>query len=170
VNPGLSLLDADTWTIGARTLGAANLAAYCAQRGGDGTIDRFPEWQSCVRTAAEAEAREAIALRWPRALEYFGALETELAAAPARSTMSNALVALVALDTAIEGATDDDKPEPPPPPVGLLVTGQTQCVQDDRTTGCVVLTRPSLLSRAENTILSPSSSTPRPHPPCSASA
>src|SRR5262249_396561 len=28
----------------------------------------------------------------------------------------------------------------------------------------------SLLSRAENTILSPSSSTPRPHPPCSASA
>ncbi|MCW5892062.1 MAG: DUF1566 domain-containing protein [bacterium] len=125
-------LDADTWTIGARTLAAGNLSAYCAQRGGDGEISSFPEWQHCVRTAADAQAREAIALRWPRALEYFAALATELAAAPASGTTSDALAALRALDSALEGTTDDDRPEPPPPPpAGLLATGQTQCVQAD---------------------------------------
>lgn len=131
VDPRLAHLDADTWTIGGRTLAAANLGAYCAQFDGDGVISSFAEWQRCVRSAADAQVREAIALRWPRALEYFAALEAELAS----STATDALAALVALDGAIEGTTDDDRPEPPPPPpAGLLVTGQTQCVQDDLAT------------------------------------
>jgi len=135
VNPGLSHLDADTWTIGGRTLGAANLGAYCAAHAGTGTIASFPAWHDCVRTAAQAQAHEAMALRWPRALEYFGALAVELQAAPASGKTSDALAALVALDGALEGALDDDRPEPPPPPPpGLLVTGQTQCVQGDLAT------------------------------------
>jgi hypothetical protein len=136
VNPKLRHVDADTWTIGDRTLAAANLDAYCAALGGDGRIEAFAEWRNCVRAAAEAEAREAITLRWPRALEYFAALGIALTAAPAGPETGDALAALASLDGPIEGATDDDLPEPPPPsPAWLLQTGQTQCVQNDATFG-----------------------------------
>lgn len=135
-NPALSHLDADTYAIGSRTLAAGGLGAYCASLGGDALIDSFAQWSGCLRRAAEAEARQAIALRWPRALEYFAALRAAIAALPASDKQGDALAALAALDAGIEGATDDDKPEPPPPPpVGLLATGQTQCVQDDLSLG-----------------------------------
>jgi hypothetical protein len=136
VNPKLDHQAADTWTIGDRTLSAANLGAYCAQHGGDGSIGSFAEWQDCVRAAADAVARAAIATRWPRALESFAALQAELASAPPSAKTDDALAALASLDDEIEGATDDDLPEPPPaPPARLLATGQTQCVQADATMG-----------------------------------
>jgi hypothetical protein len=136
VNPALSHLDADTYAVGTRTLSAATLGRYCASLGGDAKVDSFAKWSGCLRRAADAEAREAIALRWPRALEYFAALRTAIAGLPASPERTHALVALAALDADIEGATDDDKPEPPPaPPAGLLATGQTQCAQADLSMG-----------------------------------
>ncbi|MEO8601406.1 MAG: DUF1566 domain-containing protein [bacterium] len=136
VNTGLSHLDADTYTIGTTTLSAAKLADYCVQFGGDGRIDSFAEWSQCLRQMADAEAQQAIALRWPRALEYFAALQTEIAALPASGKQADALVALAALDSDIEGETDDNKPEPRSgPAAGLLVTGQTQCAQGDSSMG-----------------------------------
>lgn len=58
---------------------------------------------------ADAEARDAIAIRWPRALEYFAALAAAID--PGVGT-SAARTALVALDAAIEGSVEDDKPDP----------------------------------------------------------
>jgi hypothetical protein len=143
VNPKLTHLDADIWTIGDRTLSAANLAGFCASAGGNGTIDSFGEWLGCVRSAAEEQARQAVAVRWPRALEYLAALEAALAGAPASAETADALAALRSLDEQIEGETDDDLPEPPlPAPARLLATGQTQCVQADRTMGACPGVRP----------------------------
>src|SRR5690606_25804597 len=82
-------------------LGAANLGEYCATLGGDGSVDDFAEWTTCLRAAADAEARAAIATRWPRALEYLGALAAALPTSAART-------ALVAFDAAIEGPVEDD--------------------------------------------------------------
>src|SRR5690606_6003967 len=41
-------------------LGTPNLGEYCETFGGDGSVDSLAEWKSCVRAAADAEARDAI--------------------------------------------------------------------------------------------------------------
>ena len=137
VNGSLRHADADTWMPGATTLGAANVGAACGAFGGDGTIASFAAWRDCVRASVECEARQAIALQWPRALEYLAALGPAIAALPAGSATSDALAALGELDAALEGATDDDVPELSCGKTSgaLLATGQTQCDQGDGTLG-----------------------------------
>ncbi|HYD49310.1 MAG TPA: DUF1566 domain-containing protein, partial [Terriglobales bacterium] len=107
LNPGLLHGESDLYSIGATTLSAARLNAYCQRFGGDGTIDSFDDWRDCVRAAADCLARQAIATQWPRILEYTQGL---LAAAPITEN-ADALAALTEIDTAIEGATDDGVPD-----------------------------------------------------------
>lgn len=111
-NPRLQHAETDTYTIGATTLGAANLNDYCRSFGGNGTIDSFARWRDCVRTAADGEALQAIAARWPRALEHLAALGTAIAALPVSIATSDALAALHAIEDTIEGLIDDDVTEP----------------------------------------------------------
>lgn len=141
IKPDLLHAESDTYTIGATTLSAANLNTFCQSFGGDGTIDDFDDWRDCLRTAAECQARQAVATQWPRALEYFAALDTAIAALPASTATADALVALAALDTAIEGATDDNVPELACGPASggggrLPVTGQTQCESGGAMVAC----------------------------------
>lgn len=126
-NPRLLHVETATYTVGDRTLGAANLSAYCATLGGDGTLDSFAEWRTCLRAAADGEAREAIAVRWPRALEYFEALVPAIAALPVSNRTNDALAALIDLDAAIEGPIENNLPDAPSESTGLLATGATRC-------------------------------------------
>lgn len=133
VNTKLAHTDADVYAVSASTLSARNLDAFCQAFGGDGSIDSFGEWRGCLRQAAECEAHQTIATEFPRALEYFAALKTAIAALPSTSKTTDALAALTAIDAAIEGSTDDDKPEllcgaaSAPSAGGLPKTGQTTC-------------------------------------------
>lgn len=130
VNPLLLHAEADTWTIGARTLGAGGLASSCAHFGRGGSIASFAAWRDCLRTATACQAHQAVALRWPRALEYFAALKTAIAALPADAARDDALAALTAVDAAIEGPIDDDVPDVDcVAQAGVLETGQTNCVK-----------------------------------------
>lgn len=142
VNPSLAHDDADTVAIGAGTLGAGSLASLCGKVGGDGNVTSFADWRDCVRRAGECQARQAIAVVWPRALEMFAALKTALEAEPATSERDDALAALTAFDAALEGGVDDDSPEvscgvtPGGAPAGLLVTGQTFCNRSNNDGSC----------------------------------
>jgi len=107
LNPGLVHSEADIYTIGTATLGAAKLEAYCQSFGGSGTIADFDDWRDCIRAAAECQARQAIATQWPRALEY----TAQLLGASDILASDDALAALEEIDAAIEGVTDDDVPE-----------------------------------------------------------
>ena len=111
VNPKLTHAPADVWTVGATTLAATNVGKACRAFGGDGTVDGFADWRDCVQATVTCEARQGIALQWPRALEYFAALKTAIAALPADDKRADALAALSEIDAAIEGATDDDVAE-----------------------------------------------------------
>lgn len=129
VNPDLLHTAADTYTIGQRSLGAERLAASCASLGQDASIKSFAAWRDCLRAATECEAQQAVALRWPRALEYFAALKTAIAALPADAARDDALAGLTALDREIEGAVDDDVADVRcAAPAGVLATGQSGCV------------------------------------------
>ncbi|HYB99751.1 MAG TPA: DUF1566 domain-containing protein [Candidatus Limnocylindrales bacterium] len=129
VNPDLEHAESDIWQVGATTLAAGIIGSYCnANVAGPATIDSFAGWRDCLRSATECEAREMIATRWPRVLEYLAALKVELAMIP---DTADALAALAALDAALEGATEDNRPEIDcARPRGLLVTGAINCGPD----------------------------------------
>lgn len=135
INPDLAHTEADTYTVGATTLSAANLDTYCQSFGGSGTIASFNDWRDCIRAAADCQARQAIATQWPRALEYTEAL----LAAPEISGNADALAALTEIDAALEGSTNDNVPQlacgPPIVNGALKKTGQTQCDQGAGTMG-----------------------------------
>lgn len=141
-NPSLTHDAADTVTVGSRTLGAGGLASLCGKVGGAAGVASFADWRDCVRTAGDCQARQAIAVAWPRALEMLAALKTALAAEPASSERDDALAALMAFDAALEGGVDDDSPEvscgvaPGGAPAGLLVTGQTFCNRSNNDGSC----------------------------------
>lgn len=137
VNPDLAHADADIWSPGSSTLGAANLGAYCQATGGDGNIGSYAEWRACMAEAAQCQARQLVATQWPRALESFDALRPALARMPAGAERDDALAALDAINSAIEGKRNDNLPELACGLWGssLLVTGQTRCDQGDGTLG-----------------------------------
>ena len=107
-------------------LEATNLNDYCASFGGDGTIDSLSEWSSCVAAASECAVDSAIAVQFPRALEWMERVAPEMAASSADpAKIAEALANLAAVEAAIEGATEDNMPEiscgpssggPPPDP------------------------------------------------------
>jgi len=124
-NPRLTHAAADTWTVGNATLGSASIGGYCRHFGGSGSVASFAGWRDCLRSATECQARQTIAVRWPRALEYLEALKVALAALPSEA---DALAALTAFDAALEGPKEDDRPEVDcVKPVGLLQTGMQAC-------------------------------------------
>ena len=93
-------------------LEATNLDAYCTSFGGDGTIDSLSEWSSCVAAASECAVDSAIAVQFPRALEWMERVAPEMAASSADpAKIAEALANLAAVEAAIEGATDDNMPE-----------------------------------------------------------
>lgn len=106
-HPGLEHTDADVVTMA----GATGLGSFCRSFGGDGSVDSYAEWRDCMRLAAECQARQAIAVEWPRALEYFEALAPAFAALPGSSARTDAEAALSALDSALEGRDDDNRPD-----------------------------------------------------------
>jgi hypothetical protein len=123
INPALKHIEADTYTVGATKLSAGNLNTYCQAFGLAGVIDDFDKWRDCIRSAADCEARQAIAIQFPRVLEYTEAL----LAAPEITGSTDALAALTAIDAALEGSSNDNKPELTCGTRGLLKTGQTTC-------------------------------------------
>ena len=100
-----------TYEIGALTLSAARLQSYCASFGGDGTIDSFAEWRDCLLNSLDCQAHQAIATQWPRALEYFEALQPAIQSLPVNEETTDALAFLASLDAAVEGDVDDNLPE-----------------------------------------------------------
>jgi hypothetical protein len=96
-------------------LDAENLGAYCAKFGGDGTIDTLQEWITCVTAAHTCAARAALALQYPRALDWLPLVQPVMSAMIPPSTdlmkITDAVAGLAADDTAIEGPTNDGKPE-----------------------------------------------------------
>lgn len=136
VDPKLPHTESSIWTVGTTTLGAANLRDYCRAARGSVSLASLEDWTRCLVAAADCQVRQAVALRWPRALEYLAALEPALAALPTTPATTDARAALRALDSALEGTRDDQIPELTcAPSIGLVATGQTQCDQDDGTLG-----------------------------------
>lgn len=143
VNPGLAHAEADIYTIGATRISAANLDDFCRAFGGDGSIDDFDEWRDCVRSATECVAYQSVATQYPRALEYLAPINAAIASLPATQATTDALAALQAIETDIEGSTDDDRPELACGPSattgatgGIPQTGQTVCTNSS---GSVIL-------------------------------
>lgn len=136
-NPDLAHTDADVWSTEASALGAGNLGAFCQSAGGDGNIRSYGQWRDCVKRSVECQARQLVASQWPRALEYLAALRPVIARQAAGAMRDDALAALDAIDKAIEGPHEDDKPEIACGLWGssLRATGQTQCDQGDGTLG-----------------------------------
>lgn len=89
-------------------LSAAALDAYCSDlAAGSGTI---AGWVGCLETAAECQARQQIAVEFPRALEWLELMDARFATSSSAKA-ADARSALRAVDDAIEGALDDDMPE-----------------------------------------------------------
>jgi hypothetical protein len=106
-------------------LAALDLDAYCgAFAAGSRTV---ADWIDCLRTAAECQARQQIAVDFPRGLEWLALMAAEFATSRS-DRAADAQAALARIDTALEGATDDDRPEIACGPVGAegaIPVGQT---------------------------------------------
>jgi hypothetical protein len=93
---------------------AANLDAWCQQFGGDGSIDSLAEWTACVQRSHECAAEAALATEYPRALEWLDLIVAAMGSVVPPPTdpakVADALVAATALNSAIEGAGNDDVP------------------------------------------------------------
>lgn len=115
-------------------LHVSDLGDWCSNYGGDGTIDAYAEWVSCLTEAATCEARQELATKYPRLLEWLASVETEIANLDANCGGScaggcteqdviDACTALNAVEDAIEGSTEDNLPElscGPPPATGAV--------------------------------------------------
>jgi hypothetical protein len=84
---------------------------FCQHFGGDGSIDSFSEWTTCVQTAIECQARQAIALEYPRAPEWFDDVKVVMMTLPGNpddpSMIADAISALSLADFAIDPNADD---------------------------------------------------------------
>jgi hypothetical protein len=87
----------------AEPLKVSNLDAYCAHFGGDGSIDTAAEWRACVRNALSCSAYASIAAEFPRALEWLNQVGAAMPAGDAKN-------ALIAVEAAIDGTSDDNIP------------------------------------------------------------
>jgi len=90
-------------------LDAQRLGAWCHWYGGDDAIGSLTEWLDCIVAASSCSAHSALSVQYPRLLEWLDLVETPMAALVPPPT--NALTALAAVNDAIEGSTDDNRPE-----------------------------------------------------------
>jgi len=81
-----------------------NLAQFCSRFGIPGSVDSAEDWILCMRSAQDCAVRLALAAEFPRAIEWLNALATEMPPSGARN-------AVVALEAAMDGASDDDLPD-----------------------------------------------------------
>ncbi len=70
----------------------------------------FDEWLACARAGAECDARQQIALEFPRVLEWLNLMDTEFTASTSNK-VADAQAALQAVEAAIDGGSDDDIPD-----------------------------------------------------------
>lgn len=63
-------------------LDVADLGLWCADLGGDGAIDDVGEWADCLVAANGCHGAQAVAARYPRALEWLAAVRTAMQALP----------------------------------------------------------------------------------------
>ncbi len=61
-------------------LQAGALGAYCGEFSGDGNLDTVSEWIACADEAAVCTALQQVAVEYPRAPEWLGAIATAIAA------------------------------------------------------------------------------------------
>ncbi|HYD49915.1 MAG TPA: hypothetical protein VEB21_16270, partial [Terriglobales bacterium] len=85
-----------------RGLEAKGLDSWCVHFGGDGSIDTVAEWIDCQLQAGLCQARQQLALEYPRVLEWANGVETEIAALGAQPKLTDALVAVQDLIAAVD--------------------------------------------------------------------
>jgi hypothetical protein len=91
-----------------QSIHAENLNASCAQFGGDGALNTFPEWIDCIVAANECAANTAVAVHYPRALQWFDQVRPAMLTLPPPT--ADAVAALDAVNGQIEGNNDDNVP------------------------------------------------------------
>jgi hypothetical protein len=99
----------------AQPIDAKSLGALCAGFGGDGSIDSVEEWLDCVVGSHWAAAATAIAIEFPRALEWLSDLR------PAMLERADSSDAVAALDVLVAEIENGGKKTAP----ALPATGQT---------------------------------------------
>ena len=114
-----------------------NIDQWCANFGGDGSIDTVPEWISCLTNSAECAANEALSHQFPRLLEWLALVRPKmlLIPSPATDTMrtSDAVAALDAVVAAIDGPNKDGQPSIQCGENRVFATGQTTCYDSSGT-------------------------------------
>jgi len=116
VNSKLDHTEADVLGTGALTqqMNAQDLNAWCQCFGGDGSIDDLDEWVDCVVSAATCQARQAVSVQYPRALEWLDLIRpsiSDLDPSASDPKVQGALTALDDLNAAIDATPDDQYPD-----------------------------------------------------------
>ncbi|MBI1813986.1 MAG: DUF1566 domain-containing protein [Deltaproteobacteria bacterium] len=93
---------------------ADNINTWCAQFGGDGSIDTLHEWSGCIAASHACAAQQAIVTQYPRALEWLADVRTVMATllppVSDPTKISDALAGLDAVVAAIDGPDADGQP------------------------------------------------------------
>jgi hypothetical protein len=93
----------------AEPINAVNISDFCTNFGGDGDINSLEEWIDCMVAAIECAADEAIAVQYPRVLEWLALVRDDMEASP---SSTDAVTVLDALFLAIDGQPSGDlKPD-----------------------------------------------------------
>jgi len=100
---------------------AMNLDLWCANFGGDGSIDDLDEWVACLTAAGSCEAQQTLASTYPRLLEWLNSVKPAIksldlscgasCASCANLGVRDACTAIETLETAVDGNSDDDLPD-----------------------------------------------------------
>ena len=133
VNSGLAHQEADVLGTGVlpQQIDAQNLNSWCQCFGGDGTIGGVNEWVECLALAASCQARQAVSVQYPRALEWLDLIRpaiSDLDPAASDPKVQDALTALDALNASIDGTPDDHMPDIRCG-VGVCGNGVAECVE-----------------------------------------
>jgi len=95
-------------------LEAENIGNWCGQFGGSGEIASLSDWLGCIVNSYTLLARTAVTVSYPRALEYLDQVRPAMAAksppASDPTKVSDAVAGLDALNLAVEGLNNDDRP------------------------------------------------------------
>jgi hypothetical protein len=114
---------------------AQDINAWCAQFGGDGSIDTLQEWIDCLVASQECAVQAAISTQYPRALAWLDEVKQAMnnVSSPARdmTQVSDAVAGLDGLRAAIAGPSAGMTPQfqcgNSGVPAQSLRTGQTTC-------------------------------------------
>jgi hypothetical protein len=133
VNPRLEHVTADVLNLVPMSvpqgIQAKNLNTWCANFGGDGSIDTIQEWIDCQQEAATCEAQQQLSVEYPRLLEWLAAIAPAINALGADVKYADAASQAVSLDNDIDFDQNNQPDLRCGPaaigPTGLPATGQT---------------------------------------------